>query len=82
MNGLECSFCGNKNARKLFYSKERVGCDACFDRSGVRPAYLHTYENPYHRKLSVAKEKVFERSFIEPGSGEVLDRDTGKEAAY
>ena len=82
MNGLECSNCGSKSARKLFYDGKRQGCDACFNRTDIRPTYLHTYVNPYHRKLSVAKENVFERSFVEHGSGEVLDRATGKEAAY
>lgn len=81
---LSCPKCGNQSARKLYYGARGVGCDMCW-RSDGRPrnnGVLHTYANDYHKGLSVAKERVFDRSYIEPRSGEVLDRDTGKEAAY
>ena len=83
IEGLVCSNCGNTHARKLYYGRVRNGCDRCYQMDGpVRSALLHTYNNEYHSGLSMAKEKVFDRSYIDRGSGMVLDRDTGREAAY
>lgn len=79
---LECPGCGNQSAKRIIGTKTGLKCDACHRLEVPRPSYLHTYSNPWHSKLSEAKERVFERSFIEPGSGMVLDKATGKEAAY
>lgn len=80
---LECDNCGNKRATKLMFGGGKSGCNECFQiEKDTGFARLHKYSNPHHKGLSEAKERVFERSFIEPETGEVLDSLTGKEAAY
>lgn len=81
---LKCEHCGSNKSRKLI-AVELVGlrCEKCYTRHvDTGSARLHKYSNPYHKGLSEAKERVFERSYVDKDSGDVFDNLTKKEAAY